>query len=66
MQPNQVLVIVLLKLNELCRQRVLCGVCMFVIGVARVLIKKSLGLRHQGNCHLAKSRTNCESARTGC
>ena len=35
-----------------------------MIGVARALIKKSLGLRHQGNCHLAKSRM--DSARTGC
>jgi len=29
MQPNQVLGIVLLKLNELCRQRFLCGVCLW-------------------------------------
>jgi len=61
MQPNQVLGIVLLKSNELCRQRFMWG--LFVIGVARILIKKSLGLRHQGNCHLAKSRTNCASLR---
>jgi len=28
---------------------------LFVTGVTRVLTKKSLGLRHQGHCHLAKS-----------
>jgi len=62
MQPNQVFGIVLLKLDELSRQRFLCGVCLW-LGFARVLTKQSLGLRHQGNCHLAKSRTDCASLR---
>jgi len=30
MQPNQVLVVVLLKLDKLSRQRFLCGVCLWL------------------------------------
>jgi len=61
MQPNQVLGIVLLKLDEFSLQRFLCGVCLW-LGVARALTKKSLGLCRQENCHLAKSRMDCHCA----